>query len=158
MYKLILNSKLDDSIRNKNSQYFWSLIKYTPSSPSYISPNEWFLHFSRLFSELDQQTPIPVIHSYNPPQNENVLDCNITDSEVVNVIKGLKNNKACGIDGVQAECWKHTRSINVVNTLCTMFNCFYDNAFFPKLWKTAIIIPVYKMDASTILGIVEEFR
>jgi hypothetical protein len=51
------------------------------------------------------------------PEMDNILNSPITIEEIKNVVKGLKNGKSSGIDGVINEHIKYTIDINyTINT------------------------------------------
>jgi len=80
-------------------------------------------------------------------KNEEHFNCNveepITDDEIDNAIRKLKNNKAPGIDTIQNEVLKHLwyKSRAAIRNLLN--NCLRE-ACFPKEWKTAELIFILK--------------
>ena len=80
--------------------------------------------------------------------NEHGINCDglnidITDDEVTCMVKSLKNNKACGIDGIPSEFFKH--SINTLLPVITrLFNSILTSGHFPKAWSIGMIIPLHK--------------
>ena len=67
----------------------------------------------------------------------------ITEDEIVNAVKNLKNNKASGYDQVLNEHIKSTMPI-MLNIYEKLFNLILDTGCFPSSWTTGIIKPVYK--------------
>uniref|UniRef100_A0A803SYX8 Reverse transcriptase domain-containing protein n=1 Tax=Anolis carolinensis TaxID=28377 RepID=A0A803SYX8_ANOCA len=74
-----------------------------------------------------------------------MLNDEITQEEVIQVIKGLKQYKAPGIDGYTAEFYK-TFMHELVPYMAEMFNEVYMRGIVPETWKLSEIIPVLKPD------------
>ena len=102
----------------------------------------WFDHFKSVFqcdrntdsdktfdeefnSQLRSNSDIEM-----PDVNCDALNDKITNSEVIQEIKRLKNNKACGIDGIPA--WVRMSVIPLSPTICRMFNAIFDSGYFPE--------------------------
>jgi hypothetical protein len=66
-----------------------------------------------------------------------------TDKEVLDAIKGLKNNKASGSDKLINDFFKNSPPF-LVSIYTKLFNVVLDTGIIPETWKTGIIIPVYK--------------
>ena len=67
----------------------------------------------------------------------------ITEKEVLDAIKGLKNNKAPGSDKLINEFFKNSPPF-LVSIYTKLFNVVLDTGVIPETWTTGIIIPVYK--------------
>jgi hypothetical protein len=72
-----------------------------------------------------------------------ILDADITESEVQTAIKKLKNNKAAGPDGIVAELIKLAET-KVVKYLTKLFNKIFQSGTFPLEWTRSIIVPLHK--------------
>lgn len=66
-----------------------------------------------------------------------------TESEIKNCISQLKNNKAPGKDGIKSEIIKDLKDF-ISKPLCYIFNKAISTGTFPKLFKEAIVAPLYK--------------
>ena len=79
--------------------------------------------------------------------SDNVL---FSDDGIITHIRGLNHNKAHGCDGITI----HTIQI-CDNTLLTPLSIIYTNCIkkgvFPKLWKMANVVPVYKKDSKHLM-------
>lgn len=67
----------------------------------------------------------------------------VTESEVIDILKTLKVNKATGPDGISNRMLKYT-----CNTICVpltkLFNLSLKVHTYPVLWKTAHVMPLFK--------------
>ena len=75
------------------------------------------------------------------------LNVNFTTKEIADVIKTLKNNKACGIDMIRNEFIKNC-SKDVIEVITNLFNLILDSGVIPTNWCLGIIIPLYKNKGS----------
>ena len=67
----------------------------------------------------------------------------ITEKEIQEAIKNLKNNKSHGIDKILNEHLKTT--INVMSPIYVkLFNIIYDTGIVPDSWTQGSIFPIYK--------------
>ena len=71
------------------------------------------------------------------------------DKEVLLAVKNLKNNKACGLDGIKNEMLKHSTSY-ILPCIVKLFNLILSSGVCPMKWKTGYIKPLYKRDAPTL--------
>ena len=67
----------------------------------------------------------------------------IETDELSKPLKGLSNNKACGIDGITYEHLKHGGKL-LEKHLCNLFNMIFDKCVAPNVWKASMIIPLHK--------------
>jgi hypothetical protein len=67
----------------------------------------------------------------------------IETDELSKLLKGLSNNKACGIDGITYEHLKYGGKL-LEKHLCNLFNMIFDKCVAPNGWKTSMIIPLHK--------------
>ena len=79
------------------------------------------------------------------------LDEKPTMDEIVIVIKGLKDEKAPGGDGIQAEVWKY-RGCNLSNRMNRWIIKIWEEGHIPQAWKDAIIVTIYKKEDRTECG------
>ena len=103
-------------------------------------------HFERL-NELHERggtnfEPRTIDHSINERINKD-----FTFAEIKEIMKKLKNNKACGIDNVINEYLKNC-SDNVVCLIVDLFNLVLKSGIVPTAWCIGIIQPLYKNKGS----------
>ena len=75
------------------------------------------------------------------------LNASFTTKEIADVIKKLKNNKACGIDLIRHECIKNC-SNDMLEVVTNLFNLILDSSVIPTNWCLGIIMPLYKNKGS----------
>ena len=71
------------------------------------------------------------------------LDNPFTKSELLNGLKGLKNNKASSFDQISNEMLKVGGKI-ILEPLLKLFNSVLDNSFYPSAWKYDLLFPIHK--------------
>ena len=67
----------------------------------------------------------------------------VTPSQVVRVIEKLKNSEACGHDDVSTNALKEMK-YSLAPSLAHIINLSFEQGKFPKFWKIAKIVPLYK--------------
>ena len=75
--------------------------------------------------------------------NLDILNGSKTLTELENGINNLKNNKACGIDGILNEFLKNS-NISVRHVILKLFNAILESGIFPSQWTIGEIVPVFK--------------
>jgi len=102
-------------------------------------------------------------NSFEVLQNVSLADydSNVLNSEIraetpsYKAVKTLKNQKACGTDGINNEMLKLACSMNV-DIFVKVFNLILKSEVYPELWRENYIKPVFKGDVSIILQIIED--
>ena len=83
-----------------------------------------------------------------------ILNGDISPEEVVNSVKGLKNGKLCGTDGISNEMLQ--LSVPVLAN-AYIFSHILRNGIYPSMWRENMIKPIYKggstMDTNNYRGI-----
>jgi hypothetical protein len=77
------------------------------------------------------------------PNYEHLQDIIITEQDVSDVLKGLDTNKAYGPDKVSPRLVKEAGQ-TIVGVLTTIFNKSLQMAKFPRIWKQANVLPIFK--------------
>jgi len=62
---------------------------------------------------------------------------------IIKIINGLKNIKSCGIDGISTEYIKDSID-SIAHVITKLVNLSITTNTVPDVWKTAIVIPIYK--------------
>ena len=71
------------------------------------------------------------------------LNAVITQRDVLEAIKCLKNNKACSTDMITNEFLKHSCK-QLLPVFVNLFNIILDSEIIPDCWSEGILIPIYK--------------
>ncbi|XP_071136947.1 uncharacterized protein [Mytilus edulis] len=152
--------KCANELRNfskSDSKQFWKLLnKFSNSKKD--SPDISIETFSEYFKNLnsdnsedemqDDMKPgditidIDAVIQENPIYDE-ILNGIITQTEVAEAIKKLKNSKAPGIDSILNEYLKNTPP-EFISMYCKLFNIVLDTGIIPDSWLLGIIKPVFK--------------
>ena len=152
-YKKLLNDKKTDYkeaqlkllLQNSSdSQTFWHQVRRHRrklATPSTISKNEWRTHFEQLlnFQAISDSPCVP----NEPLVFDAFLDAEISESDVTNAFKHLKNNKAPGPDGIINEVLKASEK-EITPFLVQYFNKIFNTGIFPEAWTKSIIVPIHK--------------
>ena len=146
IYQAFQTNKLRDLLQTKDSKTFWSTLKGMQMQKSMqcnnIECNEWYNHFKTLFNPPNRAT-----EEFRRDLNYNVgvddLDREITVSEVLRAVNGLKNGKSPGTDGISAEFYKAILP-NAVTVIKDIFNKIYELSYFPDVWCQSLIIALHK--------------
>jgi hypothetical protein len=80
-----------------------------------------------------------------PEVNDTVVENDLlefSDTEIVDVINGMKRNKSYGIDGVIAEVFMDAADI-VAPFLTSLFNHIFVSGSYLKTWGDGIIVPIH---------------
>ena len=72
-----------------------------------------------------------------------ILDSEITQTEINEAINYLKKKKSPGTDGILSEMLKSSQSI-LMPHLHKLFNAIFDQGFFPTVWTHSLIVPIHK--------------
>ena len=79
--------------------------------------------------------------SLNTYVENNEINMDISQEEITTVIRKLKNNKSCGIDGVPNEVLKHE---GIFSLLVSFINICFKYSLMPTVWTLSIIKPISK--------------
>ena len=85
-----------------------------------------------------------------------ILNGGISPEEVLNSVKGLKNGKSCGTDGISNEMLQLSVPV-LANAYAYIFSHILRNGIYPSMWRENMIKPIYKgggtMDTNNYRGI-----
>lgn len=158
-YKAYLKH-VEHSIKN-NIKFFWTYINNRkrnsdiPNTMHYKnvtanSPAEICSLFSTFFQSVFEPSLVPdnfEIEDINIDdcQTPDTLICSveISKEEVHTSIKELDVNKGAGVDNINAYFLRQTADA-IDEPICYLFNKCLRDGVFPKIWKSARIVPVYK--------------
>ena len=134
--------------RQKDSRKFWSFFKEKKSVVSNVDKSELFFHFRSLFDIDSCNMNIYDIDYYLndrhiSPQDNSILNSDISLNEVITVIESLKLGKASGIDGVPPEAVKFAPP-RFHELVYRLFQRCFSSGVYPTAWQTGMINPVYK--------------
>jgi hypothetical protein len=153
--------RTEDSIHG-NIKYFWTYISnrtHSTDMPNVMSYNNITSSNStqicNMFSEFFQSVyqPSTVTDDYdipenNPTSNINIHNLHVTTGHISDELKILDLSKGQGPDNIPPIFLKNTvKTITV--PLAILFNKCLTEGIFPRIWKTANIVPVHKGESKT---------
>ena len=152
-YKEKLMSEIDDLHSNKSSEY-WKLLddlKKSSASPDNIekiSIQEWQHYFTKLHQESKMKEHRKCqnnleLEMLGKCKSFNETDYPITEKEIKDAIKKLKNNKSTGLDKINNEMLKYSQHVLLPN-IKKIFNSILCSGIYPTSWKEGYIVPIYK--------------
>lgn len=143
---------------NKNSKAFWQKVKFITTgkklSTDAISPRSWYDYFCNLLNvEINtndsgfSEEVKDVLNDHDESRCEECqhlqLDGEITQSEVLKAIHGMKKGKASGPDGLPSDFFHHAENV-LVKFLHPLFNKVFQSGDYPQSWTEGVIFPLHK--------------
>ena len=107
--------------------------------------NRWKEHFSLL---IKREIPVESHLPYTQPLEENFEDLaeDVLIEEIRTAVKQLKNRKAPGIDGIQAEIYKYGGE-TVIKWLHRVIQACWNSEEIPEDWRKMVLIPLHKSNS-----------
>ena len=99
--------------------------------------NDYFASISHID---ERQASVPNLPNYTTANLSNIV---LQESEIRDVIKILDTNKAVGEDLISHKVLKNVCQ-TICLPLCLLFNKSLSVCVFPKIWKSAIVMPLFK--------------
>ena len=159
-YKESLTIMLNNAMEN-DPQTAWKIINElkNESLPAdkaeKINRSQWFTHFRDLLHsstnhiDSDRQSAInEELKLYENSFQNCTLDYEITDKEIMDACRKLKNNKASAYDMLKNEMIKSAIPY-IKHTVVKVFNKLLKEGHFPVSWTEGIVIPIYKQGCCT---------
>ena len=119
-----------------------------------INRTEWYSHFRDLLKsnkcQIDDERQHQIrneLHDFEKAEQLRNLDYAITEKEILNACKNLKNNKTSAYDMIKNEMLKSALP-SIINTVVKIFNVLLSTGQFPESWTEGIIIPLHKQGNS----------
>ena len=153
---LLRKESLAKKLSNLKSKDFWKEIKLINNSKTSLpcsidnanSPEDitkfWEDHFSKVFNCLPK-----VSYDGEYSLNTSYNTVKVCNSEIYDIIKSLELNKACGMDGIQAEHLKYC-SNKLIPLLSMCFSSLFIHGFLPKSLMSVILVPIIKNKAGNV--------
>ena len=145
-------SELSKAKAANDSKQYWQLINRNNSKKRKVDSNLKAIDFRKLIEtrdlqinstlDIEEDTPSPNINT-NLPDPENILNDEITMTEVSKTLKSMKNSKSSGPDGMVNEILKDNIP-NTVPILTKIFNNIFTNNEDEMSWESSWIVPIYK--------------
>ena len=145
--------KLDELGLNPNNASFWNCLKSMKDTivgnvPAPISEETWLNHFQSLHSN-DPRTSTQQQEIYNELQSLekekeqlNYLDHIITEQEIRQAVKKLKNEKSPFVDKIRNEMIKASLE-SLMPVYIKLFNLILQSGKMPDIWCQGLITTIY---------------
>ena len=136
-YQNNVAKKLRD-LQTTNPKAYWSIINRICDSKqilSDISADTFLDHFKGLNQE--QESDFLDISEEQVSHYNEELNREITEVEIRQAIKGLKNNKACADDAIRNEFIRASESV-FMPIYTRLFNIVFNNGCVPEVWTKVL--------------------
>jgi exonuclease III len=139
-------------LKSNDPKEYWSLIKDLENGSNCRDKCEVPMetlkeHFVKLNKGPPNNVENEFITAVNNDNDDNFLNSPFTEKEILEAIKRLKNNKACGLDKVVNEYIKSTSDL-MIQLYVKLFNIVLNTGIIPSDWPLGIIKPLYKNKGS----------
>ena len=131
---------------------FWDILNretnFKTHSPIQPTIDSFHFHFSNLYKKMPDDS-YRKINDDQIPNNNYLLNEDITLEQVIQAMKKLKNGKSPGLDNILNEFLKYSPYV-VKEIITKFFNIIFKTSIIPDKWNVACIIPVYKNRGSRV--------
>ena len=163
-YKKLLDSKrkefqekktlqLDELALNPDKAWFWSCLQsmndtIDENAPAPISEETWLNHFQSLHSKnttisMHEHEVCELQSLENGKEQIKNLDHEITEQEIRQAVKKLKNKKSPFADKIRNEMIKASLE-SLMPVYIKLFNLILRSGKMPDIWCQGLITPIYK--------------
>ena len=134
------------ALKSTDPSKYWKIIngseKDKKDELSSITHEVFSAHFEKLSNVDEGELFEPSVLTNDLPV-DGKLNAIITKKEITSCIKKLRNNKACGQDGILNEFLKASCT-KLVSCMCLLFNVVLITGKIPNAWSVGYITPIYK--------------
>jgi len=153
----LINNVLHDTVQSSSTRTTINEIKDKNSSitdPSQIA-NKFNEYFSNIGPNLAKQIVTPpdiFIKDTMPERNkQSIFLTPCTSTEIIDIVKALKNSKGIGLDGFSVYVLKQIIH-KIADPLTVIFNKSLESGTVPNLLKSAKITPIYKAEEKKLVN------
>ena len=149
-YKTNLINQLE-TLHNNNPSEYWNILKKFKTNTqtnNSINIKQLYDHYKKLneinqINTTNQSNLDEKIEAMELTKTFTKLDYTITEKEVHNAIKSLKNNKSPGSDHIKNEMIKSGKDL-LLKPLTKIFNLILRSGIYPNEWSKGKLISVHK--------------
>lgn len=128
----------------KNSHSIPNLIDPNNNDSILSSPSDKAEHLNNFFlSQMNLPENRPPLPEFERDNVNTLNSIQVTEQEVVDVLRLLDSNKATGADGIPARILKEA-GVAISKPLAKLFNISLQSGKVPVEWKMANVIPIFK--------------
>ena len=120
---------------------FWKIINGNQKQCTIVEEKAFFEHFKQLSEHWDTEDDTNdtlIVDLINEEINKA-----FTAQEILDMVKAMRNNKACGLDNILNEYVKNSPT-EMMTVLEALFNLILNTGIIPSDWTLGIIIPLHK--------------
>lgn len=140
-------TKVEELVRAGDTGGFWQVVKRfkkpRQSIDGSITAEKWKKHFGEVFNagkDMDTEWA-KVVADVN--SKDELLDADITGTEVLQAIRKLKNGKAPGADGIGSEFFKSVAGL-LTGLLAYLYTRTLTTCQYPAAWVYGVVCAIYK--------------
>ncbi len=144
-YKSALHDKQQTArfLNNKHNDIkeYWAEIKPKPkrNTPP-VSPPHFQTYFATLYKS---HGPIPIDIHHDYSLYDDILDEPFTVHDIERAVHHLKSGKVAGEDNIKSD-YILCEFKKFKHVLTLLFNKLYTCGYYPDIWSTGIIVPIFK--------------
>ena len=164
-YKSFLNSKLEDSLKERNPRKLWQNIKMATNLDKGKNKDDIIInnstdvsenfndYFSTIATRIHANLTIPPGDpASHTPKSRNIFSFQSPCAEVVySLLKNLRPKKSMGFDNISSKLLKELR-FELTTPLTIILQKMVNSLKFPSYWKIAKVIPLHKKGDPTDTG------
>jgi hypothetical protein len=145
-------NKVNDlrKLKHADPKKYWQIINSEkPTQNTQANLEQFFNYFKKQnenFQHINEATNSDQdLHTFNHEHNETNGEINrpITEKEIEEAVRTLKNNKSPGQDNILNEHIKNT--IDLLKPIYVkLFNLIFNTGYIPETWTDGLIKPIYK--------------
>ena len=139
-----LNNKLR-SLKTSNTKEFWKTMKSNYKTKTDIKAD--FHDLLQHFTSLNQNENSTATTPDGGVDNNSMINHEFSEKEIQDGICKLKNNKACGYDGIVSELIKDAADV-IAPVITKIFNLILNVGLVPDKWSIGIITTIFKNKGS----------
>lgn len=130
-------------MKHADPRKYWCIINDNKQNAETKASLEDFYDFFKAINAINEEENIIINSETNLSANNDDINMPITDQEISEAVRRLKNNKAPGYDEIVNEQIKH--SINMMLPIYNkLFNLVFNTGIVPEAWTIGMIKPIYK--------------
>ena len=135
-------------VKHHNAKEYWNILK-KPVQNRANHPSVPLQAFMTHFKKLSYDASVPsnsqtdALTAVDDPSICKAINAPFEEKEIATQIRRLKNNKACGIDGIRNEFLKHSPNL-LVKCITKTFNLVLESGIVPTDWTIGLIRPLFK--------------
>ena len=134
-------------LKTSNPREYWKILNTNKPKEDIKASLEdlynYFKNINNIEYTHDEATQTPLFEIENEHSLNEQINSPITETEIKEAIKTLKNNKSVGIDNIKNEQIKASYYL-LTPVYIKLFNLIFEHGLVPESWSVGTIKPIYK--------------